>query len=149
MSEQFEAIRTFGAEAPARNGRLGIAFDGNQLSAFVIHELPAANRTVWTYRARNFSAVMLGSKIVRSLAHRISAHSITGRQDLLHYRPTSDKACDLHDSLPVRLLSITSVLEPLGYRTAPLIHAIQGLPLNRPDDGFLLRNVLEHCHPDV
>jgi hypothetical protein len=69
--------------------------------------------------------MMLGSKIARSLAHRISVHAVTARYDLLHYRPTSNKVRDFHASLPVQLLTVTSVLEALGHGAAPLIHAIQ------------------------
>ena len=55
MRMQFVGVRSLGAKVPARNWRLRVAFDRNQLSVFVIYKLTAAHTAVGTDRTSEFA----------------------------------------------------------------------------------------------
>jgi hypothetical protein len=76
MSMQLISIRTLGTQTPARNGRVGITFDGNQFSLSVIHKLSAADAAVRTDRARDLGAIVLGTKIPRLFRHGFGARAV-------------------------------------------------------------------------
>ena len=78
MGEQFEAVGAFGAEPAAGDRRFGIAFDGNQLAVLVKNQLPAADGAIGTNRAGDFRAVILWTKVVRTVAHRFRTGAISG-----------------------------------------------------------------------
>ena len=98
MGEQFETVRTFRAQTSARNWRVRVAFNRNQLPVFVINQLAAAYGTIGTYRARSLSPMVLRNKIAGAIAHGLNTGPVAVRQDLPHDRPPSHKILDLHSS---------------------------------------------------
>ena len=63
MGEQLVAVGTFRAKAAARNRRLGIALNRNQLSFIMKDQLAAANGAIGTYRPGYLGAFILRSKV--------------------------------------------------------------------------------------
>jgi len=66
---QFVSIGALGAETPARDRRLRITLDGNQLPVLVINELTATYAAVGTHRTRNLSANRARLKMTRPFGH--------------------------------------------------------------------------------
>ena len=87
MRVQFERVSTFGAEMSTRDGGLGIAFNRDELSVFVIHQLPAADATIGTNGAGYVRAIILRPQIERSLTHGFWAGSIGCSLNLANQRP--------------------------------------------------------------
>lgn len=57
---QFEGVSALRAEAPAGDGRIGIALNINQLAVLVINELAAPNSAIWADGFCYFSPYMAG-----------------------------------------------------------------------------------------
>src|SRR5438874_8346873 len=75
----------------ARDGRLGIAFDGNELVVFVEDELSATHAAVRADGARDVSVVVLGNEIPGSIAHRLRAGAVAAFSHLPVDRPTREQ----------------------------------------------------------
>src|SRR5579862_3947587 len=97
MSVQFKSICALGTEVPAGNGRLRIAFDGDELARFVKNELSAAHSAVGADRARYFRSAGFRLQLSSALGHRLDACSVASRQDLLNERPAEEEVfLELH-----------------------------------------------------
>ena len=91
MGVQFVGISALGTKVSTRNWGLRIAFDGNQLPVFVIHQLPATDSAVRTNRARHLGPISFWSQIVRALTHGFGTSSTSARSNLFDQWPLSEE----------------------------------------------------------
>ena len=94
MGVQFMGVGSLGTEVAAGNGRLGIAFDGNQLAFFVIYKLAAANSAIWTNRSSNLRTVGFWTQVARSFRHRLRTGAVGSGADLLKQWPLGEELSD-------------------------------------------------------
>ena len=87
MGVQLVSVGAFGTEMAARDGRLGITLDGNQLATFVIDKLSAADSTVRTDRSRDLGVLILGAQVPGALAHGLCARTVGACSNLLDHGP--------------------------------------------------------------
>ena len=96
---QLECVYTFGAKMPARAGRFGIAFDGDQLAMLVINNLSAAHATIRIDGRCSDCAVVLGAQVAHPLRHGFCASTSCSSLNLLNEGPTR-KQINKHDLPP-------------------------------------------------
>src|SRR5690348_6933048 len=88
---QFEGVGALRAKMSSRDWRCRIAFDRDQLPLLVIHELAAADPTIWADRTGCFGAVSFRTEISSAFRHRLDARSIGAVSKLLNERPAGEK----------------------------------------------------------
>src|SRR5690349_11170744 len=94
MRVQFIRRSAFRTQASARNGRIGIAFDRDQLAIFVIDDLPTTYSAIRTNRRRRLRVVMFRLKVFRALGIRFWSGPICASFDLLDEWPAGEKICE-------------------------------------------------------
>lgn len=87
MRDQFMACGAFGTEAAARNGRSGIAFDGDKFAIAMKRQLAAADSAVRANRTSHLRAVIFCFQRKSFWAHRVGAGAVAAIQDLTDERP--------------------------------------------------------------
>ena len=79
------------AQMPARNWRLRIALDRNQLSLFVIDKLSATHSAIWTDGTRHLGSIVLRPETPSTRAHGFRTCSIRSSPNLLHQGPLREE----------------------------------------------------------
>src|SRR3954452_22139250 len=84
-----ELIRggTFRTEMPARDRRLRIALDADDLAVAMVNKLTTSDAAVRTDRSRDARALGLRTQRVRSLGHRLDAGAVRAGLQLPDQRP--------------------------------------------------------------
>src|SRR5579871_270905 len=88
---QFEGVGALRAKMPARDRRLRIALDRNQLSVLVIGQLPAPDAAIRTNGTRHFRVGNFGPKLASALAHGFRARTTCSCLNLPDHRPSGEK----------------------------------------------------------
>src|SRR5713101_950843 len=89
VRQELETVRAFGAEPPARNRRLRVTFNGDQLSVLVINKLPTTDGTIGTNRAGHLGIVVPRAKRTGSFAHCLGTRPVSSAQNLPDKGPAS------------------------------------------------------------
>src|SRR3954469_2477040 len=84
-----ELIRrgTFRTEMPARDRRLRIALNADDLPVAMVNKLTTSDAAVRTDRSRDVGAVRLRPQRMRRIRHRIDAGAVASRLQLPDQRP--------------------------------------------------------------
>src|SRR5215813_4347696 len=98
MSVKLVSCRPFRAEMSARDGRFGIAFNGDQFVVFVEDELAAPYAAIRTNRRRHLRAVVLGTQVARLLRHDFGASAARTVSNLIDEWPAGKQVSE--HSLP-------------------------------------------------
>ena len=115
MGDQFETISAFGTQMPARDRRLRISLDTDQLAIFMKRELSAANAAIRANRTRHLRTIELWLQVARSITHRFGTSAICAGFDLLQQRPIGEESFQ-HGSLRI---AITLVRIPQSKERLP------------------------------
>src|SRR6266545_4588320 len=91
MRDELEAVGAFRAEVAARDRRLGIAFDGDELPVAMEGELPAADAAVGADGAGRLRAVVLRAERRGALAHGLDAGAVAAGFELADERPLQEE----------------------------------------------------------
>src|SRR5438128_950603 len=89
VSQELKTVRAFGAEPSARNRRLRVPFNGDQLAVLVINKLATTDGTIGTNRAGHLGIMVPGAKRASSLAHRFGSRPVSSVQNLPDKGPAS------------------------------------------------------------
>ena len=98
MGKKLKAVCSFRAETSAGDGRLRIAFYGDQLVVFVEDELSAAHGTVRTDGTRHLGAIGARAERAGAPGHRFRASSISSGLHLPDKGPTREQFPQHHAS---------------------------------------------------
>ena len=118
MRDQFVARGPFGTEMSARDRRLRVAFDGDDLPLAMKDELSASDAAVGTDGARHFGLLVLGPQGARRVAHRIGAGAVASIAKLANERPLEQKPGE-HGKSVCKALSLRKTSSQSRVVTSP------------------------------
>src|SRR5262249_311109 len=84
MRMELVNCRPFWTQTSARDRRIGISFDRNQLSIFVIYQLPASDTTIGTAGRGNLRAIVPRPQVPRAFGVRLRSSSVRASSNLLN-----------------------------------------------------------------
>src|ERR1041385_1789826 len=91
MRDELEAVGALRTEMPARDRRLRIALDGDELAVAMKDELPAADAAVRTDGARGPRALVLRPQRRGARAHGLDAGAVAAGLQLADERPLEEE----------------------------------------------------------
>src|SRR5947207_11084670 len=98
MRDELERRRAFRTEMSARDRRLGITFDADDLAVAMVNELTTSDTAVRTDRARHFRVAIFRRERARGVAHRVGAGAVAAIAKLADQRPFQ-KEIDVHGQM--------------------------------------------------
>ena len=101
MRHQLETVCALWTKMSARNGRLGIAFDADELAIFVKCQLPATYAAIRTNGSRHLCPYGFRPEIARVLAHCLRASTVGAGSNLPQQRPIGEEILQ-HENVPRR-----------------------------------------------
>src|SRR5438270_12382891 len=118
MRDQLVARGPFGTEMSARDRRLRIAFDGDDLAVAMKDELSASDAAVGTDRTRHFGLLVLRPQGACRVAHRIGAGAVASIAKLANERPLEQKLGE-HGKSVCKALSLRKTSSQSRVVTSP------------------------------